>query len=77
MLNKPGDKLVCVVNKRSAYSYLPKLVVGKTYTLKSEVLVGFVVHFELLEHPGFRYPFDHFSTVNEVRTKKLKQLNKK
>ena len=77
MLNKPGDKLVCIVNKRTAWSHLPRLTAGETYTLKSEMIIKITPYFELYEYPGFHYPFDHFSTANDIRKKKLKQLNKK
>ena len=77
MFNKPVDKIICIVNKRTAYSDKPRLTVGKTYILKSKIMVKDKIHFELREHPGFLYPYDHFNTLNVNRTNKLKELNKK
>lgn len=73
---KVGSKIVCIVNKRTAYSHLPKLTVGDTYTIKSIMIIRYCEHFELCEHVGFYFPFDHFNTVSYIRNKKLKQLKK-
>lgn len=72
-----GDIITCIVNKRTIYSYKPILVVNKKYTLKSKLYIRNILHYELYEHLGFYFPFDHFETKNEIRIKKLKQLNKK
>lgn len=73
---KPGDKIVCILNKRVAFDPKPRLYVDNIYTVKDCRILGFsnVYSISVEEHCGV-YTEDCFITNIEHRKRKLKKIN--